>query len=193
MSHSDSDVSIRDGSRQIQTPSLLQSGNEPVPGEIFRDLLEQEWIETEVCPRPKIVIVNDLAAAQQWNLRLADLVVVDANRLQEEQRGFRYEYKDIEVPVALDISSADSRQRLYNVMAECRRIVYRWMMAARPYQQLYWDGFTDTSDGSKNVWTGTATFRATSRGVPVFSGVTTGMESPNIAPEEATGKEAEES
>lgn len=188
----DADVSIRTGSRQINTPSLLEPGNEPVPGEIFRDLLKQEWIETEVCPRPTIVIVNDREHSGQHQLKDSDVIFIDANQLSEEQRGHRYEHKDMEVPLTFEFKTVVSRQRLWNLMAEVRRIVYKWMMSARPYQQLYWDGFNDTSDGAKNVWTGVATGRATSRGVPVFSGVTTGQESPNVAPEEATGHGVEE-
>jgi len=188
----DLDVTIRDGSRQIGSESLLELGNEPVPNEIFRDLLLQEWAATEQCPRPDIFVVNDKDNPGQANLRLGDVIIVDADEVTEQQRGHRYEHKDVEVPLYLNIQTVISRQRLYNLMAESRRIIYKWMMAARPFQQLYWDRFVDESEGKKNFWMGTCHIRATSAGVPVFTGVTTGMESPNVAPESANPKQTKE-
>ncbi len=185
-----SDVSLRGPSIAISTPSLENVGQEPVPSEIFRDLLRQEWIVTEVAPRPRIETLNDLAFPGQQDLKQSDIITVRIEDASQKQRGFRYEFIDIEIPIVFDLFTVKDRLRLYALYAECRRIIYKWMFVLRPYQQLYWDSFVEESEGLHRIWQGSCRVRATSLAVPVFSGVTTGEETPNITPEITSGTES---
>lgn len=163
-----------------ETPSLEVMGNEPVPSEIIRDLLRQEWRSNEQIPRPEIHVLNDTDGPPQGNLARSDFLIVEMMSWDENQRGFSYEYKDMEIPMTLSIYTKVSRQRLYNVMSEARRIIYKYNRTLRPFQLMYWDGFSEDSDGRNRNWEGTCTFRITSESVPVFKGVVRGMGSPNL-------------
>lgn len=172
------DAQIRDRSFPIKTTSLVQAGNEPVPDEMFRDLIDREWIETEAAKRPKVLVKDD---ALQWDLRLSDLVMIEVENYQEQPTGHRHEFVDLEVPLAITIRSAVSRQRVWNVMAECRRITYRWMLAFQPYQVLYFDGFQPDYVGA-NQWQGVMRVRLTAGTIPVIGRFITGEEDPASSP-----------
>lgn len=174
---------IESGYSTLGTPSLLQAGNEPVPAEIMRDLLDQEWaVHDTLRPRPAFYVKDDKGDPGQVDLARSDVIVVTVEEVAEQQRGYKYEFKDVEVPLVLEIYSRQDRQRVYNLVAECRRIVYRWQRAMNPYQQMYWDRFVDESEGRLRNWKISAYVRLTSLAVPVFSGVVEGMVSPDVDP-----------
>lgn len=175
---------IREDTWSVETPSLDQLGMEPVPAEIVRDVLRKEWHDNPQCPRPEIHVLNDIDFAPSVNLRGRDYLIIDVGPQKEEQRGFTYQYKDIEIPVTLSIHTVDSRQRLYNLKYEASRIIYKNNRTMRPYQLIYWDEFVEDSDGKNRYWTGDATIRLTSQGVPVFKGVVAGMGSENLPPDQ---------
>jgi len=171
---------VQDALLTLPTPSLVTFGNEPVPAEIMRDLISWAWVQAGTLPRPEFRIKDDVQqdAEQMW-LGRADWVVIGETRVDERQHGFTYEFKDIDITVPIEIHTKNSRQRLYNVMAEVRRIIYTYQRVLRPYQQLYWDSFQEQSEGLHKYWRGTCTVRLTSRIVPVVTGIVTGYETPS--------------
>lgn len=163
----------------VPTPSLETLGAEPVPPEIVRDLLRQAWIPTQRVPKPEIHILDDVTLpGEQVHLARADYVLVGETTIEERQAGHTYEYKDIEVTVLIRLVTKHSRQRLYDMMAELRRIIYTYQRSIRPYQQLYYDGFIERSEGKHGYWLGEATIRLTAKDVPIITGISTGFESP---------------
>lgn len=164
----------------LPTPSLTTPGAEPVPEEIIRDLIEWAWISEGVLPRPKIRIKDDVQvdANQMW-LKTGDYIVIGEVQIDEKQRGFTYEFKDVDVSVPVEIHTMHSRQRLYNLMTEVRRIIYTYQRVIRPYQQIYWDRWQEQSEGLNRYWRGTCSVRLTSRQVPVVTGIVTGYETPS--------------
>ena len=173
------DVQIRDESHPVQTPSLELGGAELVPDELVRDWLLKEWFETELAPRPTIVVRNDV---MQADLARNDHIVVEVAAYDETFTGHRHEFVAIEVRVDLEIRTIVSRQRMWNLMGETRRVLYRWILALQPYHSLYWDGFTpDYTEGPRNN-AGTVHIRLTSDAVPIFTRRVTGEEAPNTDP-----------
>lgn len=165
----------------VNTDSLKILGNEPVPSEIIRDLLKQEWQDHgEQTSLPEIHVLNDVTFPGQGNLRDKDWIIIDMVAWEESQRGFTYEFKDMEIPIILHIHTAKSRQRLYNVMAEVRRIIYKNNRTVQPFHLMYWDSFQEDSDGRNKNWQGDCNIRLTSQGVPVFKGSVAGMGSENL-------------
>jgi len=161
----------------LPTPSLMTPGAEPVPEEIIRDLIDWAWISEGGLPRPKIRIKDDVQVdSQQMWLKTGDYVVIGEVQADEKQRGYSYEFKDVDISVPVEIHTMHSRQRLYNVMAEVRRIIYTYQRVIRPYQQIYWDRWQEQSEGLNRYWRGTCSVRLTSRIVPVVTGITTGYE-----------------
>lgn len=124
---------IRDGTVTVRTPSLEQAGNEPVPDEIVRDLLIDQWAETEMAPRPTIYVKTDW---KEQNLKRGDVLTVSVLDFNVEFVGHRHEHVNIDVPIAVEIHTVASRQRLWNLMGEVRRIILKWILALRPYQSL---------------------------------------------------------
>lgn len=170
---------IREGTATVSTPSLEGAGNEPVPDEIIRDLLINQWAASEAAPRPAVYVKGDW---KQQNLGLNDVLVVSVLDFNMEFLGHRHEHVNVEVPVAVEIHTKDSRQRMWNLMAEVRRIILKWILALRPYQSLYWDGFKPEYEGLYGYFMGMVTIRLTADALPWATMVVTGMESPNIEP-----------
>jgi len=173
------DSQIRDDQYVVQSRSLLIAGAEPVPDEIVRDLLLQEWIATDVAPRPTIIVQDDKV---QGNMKASDHVVVAVENYQEQPVGYRHEFADVEVPLTVHIYTVDSRTRLWSLMAECRRIFYRWMLALQPFHVIYFDGFQPDYTGVNN-FQGIMRIRLTAGAVPIFLRHTSGEPAPNTDPE----------
>lgn len=164
----------------LQTRSLLEEGAEPVPCEIVRDLLRYAWVAVNRLPAPEIHIMNDITMeGEQMHLDRADYVIIGETSIDENQHGHTYEFKDFSVAVPIEIHTRRSRQRLYDLMAEVRRIVYTFQRSIRPYQQMYYDRFQETSEGQHNYWKGVCSIRLTSRLVPIVSGIVGGFETPS--------------
>lgn len=172
------DVQIRDNSIPIQTPSLELGGAEVVPDELVRSWLQREWFETELTPKPLIVVKDEKL---QGDPARNDLLVVRVDDYREEFTGHRHEHVKIDVSIGIEIHTIKSRQRMWNLMGEIRRCTYRWILALQPYHSLYWDGFAPDYAGP-NMFTGTVRLRLTSDAIPVFKRRVTGEESPSTDP-----------
>lgn len=164
----------------LDTSSIHEPGAEPVPPEIVRDLLRYAWIEVSRLPQPEIHIKDDTTIpGEQMHLDRTDFIVIGETGVVERQHGHTYEFKDADVTVPVEIHTKHSRQRLYDLMAEVRRIIYTYQRAIRPYQQLYYDRFDERSEGQHNYWQGVCTVRLTNVLVPIISGIVTGFETPS--------------
>lgn len=175
-------LQIRDSTRVVQTPSLLEAGNEAVPDELVRDLFIEEWLETEVNQRPLIYVPGGPDAPKQVNLARGDMLIVQVADLTEVFTGHRHEHVNMEVPVTVEIRTVASRQRMWNLMAEVRRIWYKWILALRPYHSLYFDRFVPDYEGRHNYYGGTIFLRMTADAIPVFARTVGGMETPSGDP-----------
>ncbi len=173
------DQQIRDATFVVKTGSLERAGAEVVPDELIRDLLRQEWVATEVAPTPNIYVRDDNI---QESIKDKSLIIVQVENYQEQFTGHRNEFVDIEVPLSIEIRTTDSRMMLWSLMAECRRIIYKWMLALQPYQVLYFDGFQPEYMGPRS-YAGTMRVRLTSGAIPAFLRHVTGEEAPNTEPE----------
>ena len=163
----------------LDTPSLTELGAEPVPGEIFRDLLRSAWIPTQRVPTPSVHLMNDLdLPGVQIHLKTSDYILLSETSMTETQHGHSYEFKDIEVTLPFEIVTMAGRQRLYDLWAAMKRIFYTYQHAIRPYQQLHVDSFQETVRDKQGVWVATATMRAESKAVPIITGISTGYETP---------------
>lgn len=173
------DVQIRDNSHPVPTRSLQTAGNEVVPDELIRDLFKSEWISSEAAPTPTFVIKDEL---MQVDLKRTDIVMVEVETYQEQFTGHRHEFVDIEVPIGITIRTVHSRQRMWNVMGECRRIVYKWILALQPFHSIYFDGFQPDYLGPGN-FSGIMRIRLTAGAIPIFQRRVSGEESPSTDPE----------
>ncbi len=187
----------------INTPSLTTLGAEPVPGEIFRDLLRAAWIPTQRVPKPEIHLLNDVdLPGVQVHLKKADWIMLAETGITEKQHGHSYEFKDIDVTVPFEIYTIAGRQRLYDLWGALKRIFYTYQHVIRPYQQLHVDSFEELVQDKHGLWQARALMRAESRAVPVITGFSTNFETPaqpqadahaaEFQPTEASGLEEPE-
>lgn len=155
---------IRSRTYAIESPSLTMAGNEPVPEEIVRDLLLSEWIASESSGQPKIVVVDE---NENLDMKRFDWIGVAISEYTEIPVGNRHEHAKVTIPLSLEIWTSQSRQRLWNIMAEVRRILYKWMLALRPYQVIYFDSFRPEYVGP-NTFNGTIMIRLEMDAMPIF-------------------------
>lgn len=182
--YGDPDKQVRDGTVTVHTPSLEGFGNEPVPDEIIRDLLGEQWVDSELLPRPSLLVKNE---RMQADLKRGDVITVAVDKYGAEFVGHRHEHLNVEIPISIEIHTIVSRQRLWNLMAEVRRIIIKFFLALRPYQSLYFDGFRPDYDGRANYFSGTVAIRLTADMLPWAKMVVDGMESPNTDPTATLG------
>lgn len=173
------DQQIRGGTVTTHTPSLERYGSEPIPDEIVRDLLAEQWIESEAVPRPAIVVQND---QMQQDMRRSDIISIHVADYRTEFVGHRHEHVSLEIPVDIEIKTVKDRQRLWDLFAEVRRIIFKNILAVRPYQSIYFDGFKPDYEGLAKFHTGTVSIRLTADMLPWHSMVVEDMESPNADP-----------
>lgn len=176
---------VNEAQTVLSTPSELGLDNYPVPSEIIRDLIQQEWISSERAPRPIVYAEDDLDNPGKGMLNRSDYVVVSFEGREETQANYRYEYVDTTDRLTIYVKTNKNRQRLYNLIWEVRRIVYKWSKSLVPWQQVYLDGYQEQTDNEHRVWDAVVSIRGTNRGVPVFTGVAAGEEPISITPEDA--------
>lgn len=177
------DEQIRDDTYQIETASLQTVGAEVVPDELIRDLLTREWISTQVAPKPLIIIQDEIVQA---SLKNQDALIISVENYQEQYTGHRQEFVDIEVPLTIQIKTIVSRGRMWSLMAEARRVCYRWMLALQPFHVIYFDGFQPDYIGQNN-YSGVMRIRLSAGAVPAFLRHVTGQEAPNTEPDQFIG------
>lgn len=176
---------IRERTYTIDTTSLVESGNEPVPEEIVRDLLTGQWMETQATPRPRIIVEDEQI---QINTQREDVVAISISQYQENYIDHRHEYVSINIPVEILIATSNSRQRMWNIMAEIRRIIYKWAFALRPYQTMSFDSFRPDYNGP-NQYSGVVSMTLSAEAIPIIRRVIAGMETPSTDPEDFTKNE----
>ncbi len=174
------DQTIRDVSIPIPTPSLSQAGAEVVPDELVRDLLLREWLETDAAPRPRIIVRDEASTLPVGH---GDHLTVGIDDYQETFEGHRHEFVNVSVMVGIEIYTQHSRQRLWDIMAEVRRIIYRWQLALQPYHALHFDGFRPDYVAPRG-WQGAISLRLRAEGLPIFLRRVTGEESPSNSPDQ---------
>lgn len=173
-------IQIRDSVIVTRTRSLLDAGNTPVPEEITRDLLLEQWLASDLTGgvRPEIFVEGDLIQA---DLAKADWIQISAASLSRQYEGHRHEFINVETSLELSFKTTKSRQVLYNMQAECQRIIDKWILALVPYHSLYWDDFqADYSEARQ--YQGSAGVHFVQQGLPIFEQRNTGYESPATDP-----------
>lgn len=169
---------IRDRTYPVPSESLQTAGAEPVPEEIIRDLLVWQWVATQVAPKPAIIVKGD---AQQTDG--GDWIVVSIDDYKEIPHGHRGEFVDIEIPMRLAVYSKHSRLRMWSLMAETRRILYRWMLALQPYQRITIDSWQPEYIGPNNHQ-GNFSITLSAGAIGIFIRHASGETAPNTEPED---------
>jgi len=132
--------------------------NEPIPSLIVKTMLDTDW-ETYGgdIPKPSFIDPNDgtIDGAPRFDLSRGDCIVIRmAPSGEQETYRDAWEYVDRIVTMELEIHTGVSRQRLYNLKQEARRILHYNKHNMDDYQIIRYRGFNEMVNEQQRVWEG---------------------------------------
>jgi|TARA_R100000152_G_C6725613_1_gene150920 hypothetical protein len=131
---------------------------EPVPVTDLLTDIEGQWTFSNVSgtsKKPGFIEVNGASEPLRYNLNVNDQIIGRAGNptLQENPIG-NYKFGDRIYYVALEIYTNTSRQRLYDLMREVRRICHARIHSLTNFQRIRFVNFNESTDTQVNLWTG---------------------------------------
>ena len=139
-------------------PSAVVYAAEKLPTNKIKSMLDTYW-DTRTggeIPEPQFLeVVTDEPAYNLTND--GDTIVIRPDTRGETERlRDSWNYKDTEYVITLELHTAASRQRLYDLKAEVRRLchVYKHNKTVTGYQVLIYESFVEYSDIENQIWEG---------------------------------------
>ena len=137
----------------------------PVPVGLLKTEVSGQWNTSNVAA-PSFIEVNVSAQSLRYDLNVKDALLFRAGSptLSEEPIG-NWQYVNRVYNVDLELSTQISRQRLYNMVQEIRRICYDRRHSMTDFQRLQFEGFNETTQNQANIWVGTVSIQLVNNGV----------------------------
>tara|TARA_R100000008_G_scaffold65061_1_gene42065 strand:+ start:468 stop:908 length:441 start_codon:yes stop_codon:yes gene_type:complete len=131
--------------------------NEPLPVKQLLDELDSQWNASNVT-EPELIEVTGANEPIRFNLNRADHIVGRAGSpaLREEPIG-NWTYGNRFYSIELEVHTLNSRQRLYNLMREVRRICHARASNLSGFQRIQFMNFGELTTEQVNLWSGTVT------------------------------------
>lgn len=128
---------------------------EPIPSNTIYTELGNQWNSGNVTT-PVIVEHTGDNQPNRIDLNRGDYLIVrpGSPSYREEPIG-NWQYVNRTYIVTVDIQTKQSRQRLYDLVAETRRIAYARRHSLSDYQRIQFVSFTEAIDEEVKVWKGT--------------------------------------
>jgi hypothetical protein len=127
--------------------------NEPMPAKEFIDELNSQWNSSNVT-EPNYIVVTGADEQIRYDLNKGDYIIARPGTIQEIPIG-NYKYADRVYGVDLEVYTNNSRQRLYNLMQEVRRICHVRRHNLTNFQRITFGNFIEDTSENVNVWSGT--------------------------------------
>lgn len=128
---------------------------EPLPTKIIKETLDTAWTTLQEIPKPVLVDMNDGTTGIRHDQNIGDLVVIQlASPGEEETWRDSWYYVDRTNRAEILIYTKHSRQRLYDLKQEIRRIIHLDKHALTNYQVWRYSGFTEFNKDQFNMWAG---------------------------------------
>ena len=132
---------------------------EPIPVNEFITDLEGQWTFSNVSGtsnKPGFIEVSGASEPMRYNLNVNDQIIARASgpALQEIPIGNR-KFGNRVYNISLEIYTQVSRQRLYDVMREVRRICHARIHSLTNFQRIQFLDFNELTNAQANVWVGT--------------------------------------
>jgi len=137
--------------------------NEPMPAKEFIDELNSQWNSSNVT-EPNYIVVTGANEQIRYDLNKGDYIIARPGTIQEIPIG-NYKYADRVYGVDLEVYTNNSRQRLYNLMREVRKIIHARMHSLTNFQRQTFQNFSEEVSEQANMWTGTITIQLENNGV----------------------------
>ena len=133
--------------------------NLPVPVSLLKTEVSAQW-DTDNVAAPNFIEVNVSAQSLRYDLNVKDALLFRAGSptISEEPIG-NWQFVNRVYNVELELSTQVSRQRLYNMVQEIRRICYSRRHSMSDFQRLQFEGFNEITQNQANIWVGTVSIQ----------------------------------
>jgi uncharacterized iron-regulated protein len=131
----------------------------PVPVSLLKTEVSAQW-NTDNVAAPTFIEVNVSAQSLRYDLNVKDALLFRAGSptIAEEPIG-NWQYVNRIYNVELELNTQVSRQRLYNMVQEVRRICYSRRHSMSDFQRLQFEGFNEITQNQANIWSGTVSIQ----------------------------------
>jgi hypothetical protein len=138
----------------------------PVPVSLLKTEVSGQWNASNVAA-PTFIEVNVSAQSLRYDLNVKDALLFRAGTpsITEEPLGNRWEFVNRVYNVELELSTQISRQRLYNMVQEVRRICYARRHSMTNFQRIQFEGFNELTQEQANIWVGTVSIQLVNNAV----------------------------
>lgn len=132
---------------------------EVLPAVVVRDMLSANWnTQDGNIPTPVFFIVGDTVNPQiRQDLNRGDVILLSADTPAETENPIGvWLYGNRLTRVLLELDTRSSRQRLYDLKQEVRRICHSQMHSLSNYQRVQFVSFNELTETFTNIWSGRA-------------------------------------
>jgi hypothetical protein len=130
---------------------------EAVPVTIIESLLFDNWdTNSGNIPKPSLVDVNNATDPLRADLiNTGDYVLLKADTPTFEETPIgTWVYGNQRHNILLEIYTAESRQRLYDIQKEIRRVIHDNMHSVTQFQRIQYRSFNELVQEYVNIWGG---------------------------------------
>ena len=138
---------------------------EPIAVTDILSELNTQWNASNVT-KPQLVELNGPEGVFRIDLNRADYIIGQpGSPTMEETPIGNLKFVDRTYSVTLTVHTRDSRQRLYDLMREVRKICHVRRHEMTNFQRLQFLNFNEDTTEQANVWTGTVTVQMVNQNV----------------------------
>ena len=133
---------------------------EPLPIKDFLDELDAQWNASNVAEPKFIEVTGATNDPLRFNLNVGDVVFGRAGdpAIEETPIG-NWTYGNRVYNIGLEVYTKTSRQRLYDLVKEIRRVCHARMHSLTSFQRIQFEAFTESTQEQVNIWTGAITIK----------------------------------
>ena len=139
--------------------------DEPIPIDAIMTDLYSQWNASNVT-KPTLITVNKTNDPIRYDLNRGDMLIGRTGTPSfDEQPIGNWKYGNRAYNVEIELWTLNSRQRLYNLMQEVRRICHARMHSLTNFQRQEFIDFNEEVSDQVNLWTGTLGIQLQNNGV----------------------------
>ena len=133
---------------------------EPLPIKEFLDELDSQWNSSNVTEPQIIEVTGATNDPLRFNLNVNDVIFRRAgDPAMEETPIGNWTYGNRIYNLGLELYTNNSRQRLYDLVKEVRRICHARMHNLTNFQRIKFVTFSEATQEQVNIWTGSITIQ----------------------------------
>ena len=139
--------------------------DEPIPIDAIMTDLNSQWNASNVT-KPTLITVNKTNEPIRYDLNRGDMLIGRTGSPSfDEQPIGNWKYGNRAYNVEIELWTLNSRQRLYNLMQEVRRLCHARMHSLTNFQRQEFIDFNEEVSDQVNLWTGTLGIQLQNNGV----------------------------